>query len=266
MTPMKKAHKRAGLRANSTVRQETATRGEAIAAPFQHHASDGRRAAIRRQHDRAQRRFLACERRQLAQQIHDDLGGILTALMATISVAIEREALAPLQSSPLLLDAHTLADAAFASVRKIGLNLRPILLEEMGLLGGIEWQVRSLASRSGMATSFYYDARLDLATMPDECERVVFRAVSEAITNAEKHSKATRLRVWLYHSDGMHVSCVEDDGVGPGTAPLRRAGSLGIVGMKEQASAIGGSLELRARRGGGMRVCLKIPSEHCDDN
>jgi signal transduction histidine kinase len=226
----------------------------------------GRRTALRRQHDRAQRRFLACERRQLAQQIHDDLGGILTALMGTISVAIERDLAARRTPNPLLLDARTLADAAFASVRKIGVNLRPILLEQMGLLAGIEWQVRSLGLRRNMRTTFYYDARLAAAEMRDDCARVVFRVVSEAIVNVEKHAKASTLRVHLYRAGDQHVSCVQDDGVGPASAPPPRAGALGMVGMQEQATAIGGNLDFGPAPGGGMKVCLRIPLEYCHEH
>lgn len=225
----------------------------------------GRRTTLRRQHDRAQRRFLACERHQLAQQIHDDLGGVLTALMGTISVAIERDVVARRTPNPLLLDARTLADAAFASVRKIGVNLRPILLEQMGLLAGIEWQVHSLGLRRDMHTSFYFDARLELADLRDECARVVFRVVSEAITNTEKHAGANTLRVRMYWSDHLHVSCVEDNGVGPGSDQPRRVGAMGLLGMQEQAAAIGGSLFLGAAPGGGMKVCLKIPLEYCHE-
>lgn len=225
----------------------------------------GRRKSLRRQHDRTQRRFLACERRQLAQQIHDDLGGVLTALMGTIAVAIESDIVAKRAPNTLMLDARTLASAAFASVSKIGTNLRPTLLEEMGLLAGIEWQVRSLGLRRGMCTSFYFDARLELADLPDECERVVFRVVSEAINNTEKHAKASTLRVRIYRCAQLHVSCVEDDGIGLVSAPPRRAGSLGLLGMKEQAAAIGGSLELGTAVGGGLKICLRIPLDYCDE-
>lgn len=226
----------------------------------------GRRTTLRRQHDRALRRFLACERRLLAQQIHDDLGGILTALLGTISVAIERDILANQAPNVLMLDARTLADAAFASVRKIGVNVRPILLEQMGLLAGIDWQVRSLGMRRGMRTSFYFDARLESADLPDECERVVFRVLTEALTNVEKHAKASTLRVRIYCCKHLHVSCVEDDGIGPGSNPPLRAGALGMSGMKEQAAAMGGSLDLETSPGGGMKVCLKIPLEYCDEH
>lgn len=229
-------------------------------------ATMGRRATLRRRHDRAQRHFLACERRQLAQQIHDDLGGVLTALMGTISVAIERDIEARRAPNALLLDARTLASAAFASVRKIGINLRPIMLEQMGLLAGIEWQVRSLGLRRDMHTSFYFDARLEFADLHDECARVVFRVVSEAITNTEKHAQASTLRVRMYRSDHLHVSFVEDNGVGLESSQPRRVGALGLLGMQEQAAAIGGALELGTAPGGGMKVCLKIPLEYCHDH
>ena len=198
-------------------------------APASH---SGRRKSLRRQHDRTQRRFLACERRQLAQQIHDDLGGVLTALMGTIAVAIERDIVAKRAPNTLMLDARTLASAAFASVSKIGTNLRPTLLEEMGLLAGIEWQVRSLGLRRGMRTSFYFDARLELADLPDECERIVFRVVSEAINNTEKHAKASTLQyAFTDRSAARFVRRGRRHRAGIGPAATRRfAGPVGDEG------------------------------------
>lgn len=226
-------------------------------------ARSSRRTALRRQQDRQQNRLLVCERRQLAQQIHDDLGGILTALKGSISVAVEHDAHSGAAPSALLRDAATLADAAFASIRKIGGDLRPTLLEQLGLLPAIEWQLQRLAVRSGMQTALYIDARLARIELAEDCERVVFRTLSEAITNAEKHSQASRLRVHLHQQDRLLVACVTDNGIGLAPAAARGTGSLGMVSMREQAAAIGGKLEMASAPGQGVRVCLLIPLEYC---
>ena len=106
-----------------------------------------------------------------------------------------------------------------------------------------------------------------LADLRDDCARVVFRVVSEAIVNTEKHAKASTLRVHLYRS-GRPARLVRARTMGSGPhrrrrhAPARSAWS----GMQEQATAIGGSLDFGPAPGGGMKVCLRIPLEYCHEH
>lgn len=216
----------------------------------------------RRRQDVAQQGLLKCERRQLAQQIHDDLGAVLTGIKACICVAIARETQGGGVASRLLEDAAVLADSAFATIRKIGVDLRPVLLETLGLWAAIEWQARSLARRSGMSVTFYTDASLERHLFIDEYERVVYRVLSEAMINAEKHSKATGMVLRIYRHNGALVAIAEDNGVGAAAADLAGLASLGMIGMREQANELGACLNVDNLAGHGIRVSLVIPFEY----
>ncbi|WP_426110818.1 sensor histidine kinase [Massilia sp. PWRC2] len=221
-----------------------------------------RRTASRRRQDVARQGFLSCERRQLAQQIHDDLGAVLTAIKACICVAIARQTQLGLVASDLLEDAAVLADCAFATIRKIGVDLRPVLLEKMGVWAALEWQAKSLARRSGLAVTFYTDASLEGPILLDEFERLVYRVLSEAMINAEKHSGGSCLTLRIYQCNGTVVSVAQDNGVGAPVEELDGLNSLGLVSMREQATALGASLTVSIPAGQGICLSLEFPYEY----
>jgi two-component system sensor histidine kinase UhpB len=237
-------------------------RGKDGEAPLSH-PSSRRQTHSRRRQDIIRQSLFSCERRQLAQQIHDDLGGMLTAIKSCLCVAIERDTRRGLASNSLLEDAALLADLAFTTIRKIGVDLRPTLLEQMGMWNAIAWQAASLARRSSMAVTFHTDASLEERAFAEEYARVVFRVLNEAITNAEKHSRATRLNLRIYQRGDFVIAAAEDDGIGARPANVVGAGSLGMVGMREQASEVGGFLTIDTRAGHGMGVYLAIPVPYC---
>lgn len=209
------------------------------------------------------------ERQQIADQVHDDLGGIATALKSCVDVALLRLSKGEPVPIQLMTDAVTLATACFTAIRKIGVDLRPTLLEQMGFWLGIDFQLRCLSTRSGMLTSMYVDARLLKLTFAAECERVMFRVISEAITNAGKHSCASRLAVRLFENHGLLIARIEDDGIGhcferdPGAAGAGDGGR-GLRAMRELAQEIGAYLLVEAAPGAGCTVCLSIPIGHCN--
>ena len=207
-----------------------------------------------------------CERRQLAQQIHDDLGAVLTAIKACICVATLHEGNVDGAKKNVLDDAVLLLDSAFATVRKIGADLRPMLLEEMGLWDAIEWQAKSLARRSTISVSFYTDAALESSSLSEDHELVIYRILTEAVINVQKHAQATQLHLRIYSRDGLLIAQAEDDGKGFDTDAAAKRGTLGMTGMREQAAEVGGCLALENRRGGGLGVYFAIPLElrHAD--
>ncbi|WLI88227.1 histidine kinase [Massilia sp. R2A-15] len=225
----------------------------------------------RRAQDAAGLRLRHREREQIAHQVHDDLGGIATALKACVEVALMRQKQGEPVPVELLADAATLASACFAAIRRIGCDLRPTLLEQLGFWPGIAFQLRCLASRSGVLTALYVDARLEQMAFTEECERVLFRVISEAITNAGKHARASRLTVKLFENYGFLIARIEDNGIGDEDNPDRDAagaaaqegGGRGLRGMHELANAIGGYLLIERAPDQGCAVCLAIPIGHC---
>jgi two-component system sensor histidine kinase UhpB len=199
------------------------------------------------------------ERYRMAQQIHDDLGGILTGLKACISVALERRSRAGVDPDPLLLDASMLADLAFATVRKIGANLRPTILEEMDLWEALEWQVAGLCRRTDIDFDYFVDAALMLMPLGDERAMLVFRVICEALTNIERHARASKVSLRLFAEHGMLTVLVRDNGVGmrQPAGPFRS--TFGIAGMQQRAQDVGGEVAVSSGAGGGTTVRLAVP-------
>jgi two-component system sensor histidine kinase UhpB len=199
------------------------------------------------------------ERDRIAQQIHDDLGGILTGLKACISVAVERRSQSGFVPDPLLADASALADLAFSTVRKIAYNLQPIILEQMDLWDALECQVAQLARRTGIQFSYFIDASLVWIPTNEELRLIVFRVICEALTNIEKHANASRVSMRVFAEDGSVIVNVVDDGIGFHHDARQRLATLGIPGMKKRALAFGGHLALSSAPGGGTTVRLSLP-------
>ena len=239
-----------------------------------HIALSRRRGNSRRAQDAAGFRLRERERQQIAAQVHDDLGGIVTALKSCVDVALMRQKQGQPLPIELLTDAATLATACFAAIRKIGMDLRPTLLDQLGFWCGIDFQLRCLSTRSGITTALYVDARLEPLTLTEESERVLFRVISEAITNAAKHARASKLTVKLFENHGLLIARIEDDGIGccddadgnrhTAGATARECGAgRGLRGLRELSREIGGYLMLEGAAGAGCAVCLAIPIGHC---
>lgn len=201
------------------------------------------------------------ERERIAQEIHDDLGGVLAGLKACIAVAIERAAQAGLPPDPLLGDASALAGATFEAVRRIAANLHPAVLDRHGVWQALTWQVSALARRSGMCCELLVDARLSNIELGRERELAIFRIAQEALANVERHAGAATLSVRAVHTGHALCLAVADDGVGIGAQ--RRAAALGITGMTQRAHACGGALTVSSS-GAGTVLRLTLPLERCD--
>lgn len=201
------------------------------------------------------------ERARIAQEIHDDLGGLLTGLKACIAVAIERAARAGLPPDPLLADASVLAGAAFDAVRRIATNLHPAVLDRHGVWQALTWHVSALARRSGLRCEYLVDARLSSLALGSERELAIFRIVQEALANVERHAGAATVSVRAVHTGRALCLTVADDGVGVGMP--RSSAALGIPGMTQRAHAFRGTLTVSSY-GAGTVLRLKLPLEGCD--
>jgi two-component system sensor histidine kinase UhpB len=199
------------------------------------------------------------ERDRIAQQIHDDLGGILTGLKACISVAVERRSQSGFVPDPLLADASALADLAFSTVRKIAYSLQPIILEQMDLWDALECQLAHLARRTGIQFAYFIDASLVWIPTSEELRHVVFRVICEALTNIEKHANASRVSIRVFAEGGSITVVVVDDGIGMGHDARQPVATLGISGMKKRALEFGGDVSLSSGPSGGTTLRLSLP-------
>jgi two-component system sensor histidine kinase UhpB len=195
------------------------------------------------------------ERTRIAREIHDDLGGNLTAIkMALAMLAARLPEDAAIHEKAAYVDA--LVDRTIDAVHRITLDLRPSILD-FGLVAALEWQVKEFASQAGLACSFQSNEK-DVALDPDQAT-ALFRIVQEALTNIAKHAKAGRVAVRLSRTRHHITVKITDNGVGIRPADRTKRDSFGLRGMAERARALAGALTLSHAPGGGTVVAIKIP-------
>jgi len=202
------------------------------------------------------------ERKQLSQELHDELGQALTAIgyeLATIDDEL------PGQASPgtrkRLRDARSLVRKVDEQVSEMALDLRPSMLDDLGLLPALRWYVRHYATRRDVDLSLEL---IDLeARLSPALETALYRAVQEALTNVAKHAGATSVRVEVRQEASRIVAVIEDDGRGFNvTEKLHRADrpGLGLLGMEERISSLGGTLSIHSQPGQGTRLTIYLPT------
>ncbi len=195
------------------------------------------------------------EKTRIARELHDELGQALTALKMDAS-AIAGE-LAPEQTE-LARRADgmkRLIDQTVASVRRISADLRPVMLDNLGLAPTLEWLTRDVAARTGIS--------IDLV-IPDEnlgasgdAGTAIFRIVQEALTNVVRHAKATKVRVEIVRAGGDVRVLVCDNGRGISDADQRKARSFGLLGMRERVTVLGGSFNISNYDQGGSGTIVE---------
>jgi signal transduction histidine kinase len=199
------------------------------------------------------------ERRQLAHDLHDEVGQALTALKMNLQTMERVADLSPVQ--PSLHDSFGILDTLLARVRDLSLDLRPSLLDHLGLVPAIRWYAIRQAERAGL------QVHVEADSLPEDlaADRAVvcFRIVQEAVTNVLRHAKATQFDVALRTTDSGFTLSVKDNGVGfrisESMTEVEGRWSIGLVGMRERARALGGYLTLHSALGRGTEVFAHIP-------
>jgi PAS domain S-box-containing protein len=200
------------------------------------------------------------ERVRLAREIHDELGQMLTVLK------LELEGL-PFQFRRGVPAAKTLGkslaslvrnvDVTMNTVRRIGAELRPSILTDLGLFAAFRWQIQEFAARTGILCRCR-GLRSKVRLGGDE-SLAVFRIFQEVLTNIIRHAGASAVSIRVTVKDGRLTLLVADDGKGLDPKHLSDSRSLGLIGMQERALLFGGSVEFSARRGGGTVVTVQVP-------
>jgi len=203
------------------------------------------------------------ERTRVAREIHDELGQALTILKLDLSwlqTQTPRSQSKPRKKIKAMM-AHV--DETINLVRKIASELRPSILDDLGLIPAIEWQLSEIQKRTGIRCTLR--GTVEKQDLDPEKSAAVFRVVQEALTNVVRHAKAPAVQITLRaeHEDErerLYISIV-DNGKGITEAELSDAKSLGIVGMKERIARFGGELTITSRRGKGTRLDINLPIE-----
>lgn len=201
------------------------------------------------------------ERKRIAQEIHDELGGLLTGIKANVSVYLGRSARAGTAPDSLLTEAVHLADTGFKAVRKVITDLRPSVLDQLGVWAALEWHTEQIQKRSGMACICEIDPDVVTIDIDSDISTMLFRIVQESLTNVIRHAKASQVTVRVSLQARSLVLEVEDNGKGIATDIEPEEASWGIVGMYERARHFGGELTINGYAGRGSIVMLRLPLE-----
>lgn len=198
------------------------------------------------------------ERRALARELHDDFGQVLTAIRLNLEAA-HRGASA--DRARLLADGVALVDQAVDQVRSLALDLRPAMLDDLGLAAAVRWLLKRQSGRAG------FKARLTVVgldkRLPPAVETCCFRLVQEALTNVARHAEATSVHAKASVVRGALHVVVRDDGKGFDVAAAHeraaRGESLGLLSMRERVTLLGGELAITSSYDGGTTLRARIP-------
>lgn len=201
------------------------------------------------------------ERSRLAREIHDELGGILTALKMDISWLKRRAEARDERLGAKLASMTELTDGAIKTMRRIITDLRPSILDDLGLIPAIEWQLTEFQKRTGIQGELVlgHDPDVTGANFGQAQSVATFRIFQESLTNIARHAQAQRVVVGAHLEDGALVLEVADDGRGIDETHLRKQGSYGVLGMRERARDLGGDLTITGAPGRGTAVQLRLP-------
>jgi two-component system sensor histidine kinase UhpB len=204
------------------------------------------------------------ERKRIAREIHDELGGLLTGIKSYLSFAVDCAEQAGKAPDRHLLETCALADSAIDTVRRVITDLRPSVLDQLGLWAALEWYAGEIEERTGLRCRVEVDAAAADRKIGPACSTTMFRIMQESLTNVVRHADASSVTIRAACQDGAIVITLEDDGKGIASPRLVNAESWGIAGMHERARYMGGELKIAAAEGQGTTgttVTLRVPLE-----
>jgi PAS domain S-box-containing protein len=195
------------------------------------------------------------EKSRISRELHDELGQTLTALK--MDAIVVRDGFAAGAPERRQLDEMlALLDSAVASTRRIAADLRPLVLDDLGLVAAIEWLAHNFTQRTGVACQLRVDEEIELG---EPYATAIFRMVQESLNNVAKHAQASNVEVGLAREGDDVAVTVRDDGRGFVPSDPRKPQSMGLVGLRERAALLRGKLQLASAPGQGTRVEVRIP-------
>lgn len=195
------------------------------------------------------------EARRIAHELHDEAGQLLASVHIALDELVRR---APDQGDAIQ-QIHTLLDRVEGQLRRLSRELRPTILDDLGLAPALEWLTQGVAERTGIPIA----VRAPIGRLVPAVETALYRIIQEAVTNAVRHAGATKMRVEVWLSGATVHAAVQDDGRGfDSEATMARRGErgLGLLGMRERVEALGGRFVLRSVPGTGTEISASIPN------
>lgn len=203
------------------------------------------------------------ERRRISRELHDQIGQILTAVKMNLYTVQQFCKLS--EAGSYVKDNIDAVDEALRLVRDLSVDLRPPVLDDLGLVTALRWYVDRYLNRTGLNVEVIIDLPDPNERFLRERETACFRIAQEALSNIARHAQASQIQVQLAKDGNVLLLTVKDDGVGFDLESLRkrapRAATLGLVSMQERAHAAGGAIEIDSVRSRGTEVRFTLPLE-----
>ncbi|MBI2915090.1 MAG: HAMP domain-containing protein [Firmicutes bacterium] len=201
------------------------------------------------------------ERKRIARELHDEAGQSLTSLM--IGLRLLESSPDPGETKARVAGLRQALVDVLEDIRRLAIELRPSVLDDLGLVAALERYVADYAKRYTIEADLHVRG-FEAQRLPQELETALYRIIQEALTNVARHASARNVSVLVEHKGDMVEAIVEDDGVGFDVNALTLEGSwsqkLGVFGMQERANLVGGSLTIESDPGSGTTVFVKVPA------
>jgi signal transduction histidine kinase len=194
------------------------------------------------------------EARRIAHELHDEAG----QLLASVHIALDELVAQVPERSNAVQRIHALLDRVEGQLRRLSRELRPTILDDLGLGPAVEWLAQGAAERTGLSITVH----ALIQRLPSAMETALYRIIQEATTNAVRHAGATKLEIRVWQEGTAVHAAVCDDGRGfDAEATMARRGDrgLGLIGMRERVDALGGRFSVRSAPGRGTEVSVAIP-------
>ena len=201
---------------------------------------------------------------RIGRELHDELGSALTGLKLDLeevqrSLSGHGSEMTPSALQQKLASMTSLADETIDAVKRISAELRPSILDDLGLVAAIEWQCEQFAARGGIPCQCH--SLIENVDLTRDRATAVFRVLQEAFTNILRHAHATRVTITIQEEQGEFVFEVRDDGRGITEAEIMNPRSLGLTGMRERVYLAGGTIEITGAAGIGTVLTVRVPSK-----
>ena len=199
------------------------------------------------------------EKSRLSRELHDELGQALTALQMDVAWFKQRMPQGEPALPAKLERMEALLNTTVAATRRIAADLRPLVLDDLGLLAAIEWLTESFTQRTGVDCEIKFSSKdLDIS---ESQASAVFRTIQESLNNVAKHAHASRVELAIDQDDSQIKISVRDDGVGFTPQEARKPRSFGLLGLRERASMLGGQASVITSPGKGTHIEVSFPLE-----
>jgi PAS domain S-box-containing protein len=200
------------------------------------------------------------ERKRIARELHDDIAQSILLLSRRLDILISGAHKPPKASVSELEHIQNIANEAYKSLQRYARDLRPSILDQMGLVAALNWLAEELGKELGIKTMVKADK---LPSLHSETELAMFRIAQEALNNVRKHAQASKINITVKADSNNVKMTITDNGKGFSaprlTGDLAREGKLGILGMEERARLIGGNIQIKSEPGKGTTVLAKAP-------